>query len=150
MINKSFSSTLIILEKKNLNDRIYTNNESLKAAIKDFNERPIVYGQINWPEDGRGDVTLSKASHTINNVRIVNNKVIGDITILNTVHGRILNKNLHNYVFRSSSIGSVDPINNIVNIDRIKSFDAIELDDDPFEDIAEIRKRKMLKIKNKC
>jgi hypothetical protein len=146
----TFTTTLIPrFGVKNTNDRIYLNDDNLKEKIEEFNKKEIVYGQINWPDPSDPKIEMENVSHTIKNLRIYKNRLIGDITILDNPKGRELRKIYKDCVFRMSSLGKVDPLSRIVNISDIISFFAVEFDNDPFKTNADVRKRKLEKLKKK-
>ena len=90
-----FTTTLIPLNVMNLNKRIYLDNDNLRKNIEDFNVKSkllggkdgFVYGEYGYPENGAFDTSLSKVSHTISNIRIEDDKVVGDISIVGTPFG---------------------------------------------------------------
>ena len=142
-----FTTTLIPLNVLNLNNRVYLDNENLRENIENFNERVkklgVVYGEYGYPENGVLDTTLSKVSHTISNVRIEDNKVIGDITIVGTRLGNLLKDNYENMVFRPRSMGVVGEDRNVI-LKKLFTFDAVPNTDDAFnmENIEIVKKRK--------
>ena len=137
----TFTTTLIPLNVKNLNGRMYIDNDNLRDAIDTINKRVesigVVYGEYNYPESF--ETTLSRSSHTVKNVKIEGDKVVGDITILTTHYGKKLEKDYKNIVFRPRSAGIVDE-NGLVNIKQLFTFDAIMRDTDAFLDVSKIEK----------
>jgi len=130
------TATLIPKNQVNLNGRIYRDNENLREAIKEFNERKektgVVYGQLGYPSYPMDFNThINQVSHTIENVRIENNKVKGEIKILDTPNGRILKDNINNYVFRSRGAGSTN-IDGSIHLSKLFTYDAIHVDEDAF------------------
>ena len=125
---------LVLLNFKNFNNHIYKDNENLRDSIKDFNDRVkkigVVYGEYGYP-NGNFDTSLSRVSHTIKNVRIEGNKVVGDIKMLNTNYGKILQSEIDQIVFRPRIAGIVDE-NGLVVIKKLFTFDAISKDTDAF------------------
>jgi len=87
-----FTATLLPLNVSNVNGRMYVNNDNLRDSIEDLNKRVetlgVVYGEYNHKDVF--DTSLSRCSHTIKNIRIEDDKVVGDITILNTHWGKEL------------------------------------------------------------
>jgi hypothetical protein len=126
------TETLYHLGVKNLNGRIYQNNENLRKSIEDYNNKISKYGQIDFPETF--DTTLKEVSHVIENVRIEDDKVVGDVKILDTPKGRFLKDimNRDNYVFRSRAAGHTNE-DGTVNIKEIFAFDAIPKNMDSFD-----------------
>jgi hypothetical protein len=133
------TTTLMKLGEVNLNGRIYENNENLREQINNFNrmveENGVMFGELGWPEwPVNFKINIGAASHSIKNVRIEGDNVVGDITILNTVSGKILKETLDQTVFRPSSIGNVSH-DGTVNIQKIISFNAIPLSEDSFAEM---------------
>ncbi len=130
----TFTTTLLPLNVLNGNGRIYENNDNLKETIKDFNDRvekngPAL-GTLGYPADM--ETILSSVSHTIKNVRIEDDKVVGDITILNTAQGKILQELMGvDIVYRPRAIGTTNP-DGTVNIQKILSYDAVSSSNDSF------------------
>lgn len=124
---------LISLGTVNLNNRIYENNENLRKAIDDYNDRANKFGgfgEFGYPETF--DVSFKNVSHSVKNLRIDDNSVVGDVTVLNTTKGgRKLAEMLDRCVFRPRAAGMV-LANGEVVLDRIFAFDAINKEDDAF------------------
>lgn len=133
----TFTTTLIPLNVKNLNNHIYLDNENLRECINNLNNRitkiGVVYGELNYPDkENFFNYSLGRISHTIKNVRIEDDNVIGEITIANTHHGRELEHNFINeVVFRPRISGIVDE-NGLVIIKYLFTFDAVRKDVDAF------------------
>lgn len=133
----TFTTTLIPLNVKNLNNHIYLDNENLRECINNLNNRisqiGVVYGELNYPDkENFFNYSLGRVSHSIKNVRIEDNNVIGEITIANTHYGRELEHNFINeVVFRPRIIGIVDE-NGLVIIKYLFTFDAVKIDTDAF------------------
>ena len=130
-----FSSVLLKLGEMNLNNRMYEDNENIRAAITDFNQRADrmggVFGQLGYSENGEFDISLSKVSHSVKDVKIADNSVIGTITVLDTPCGRDLRKMIKSTVFRPRSSGRVQE-DGTVDITKIFTFDAIPVKTDSF------------------
>jgi hypothetical protein len=141
-----FTTTLIPLNKENLNGRIYMDNENLRENIADFNERVTrygcVYGEFDPPRD-RFDTSLSMVSHVVQNVRIEDDKVVGDIRILNTHFGKELREIFDQMVFRPRSAGIIND-DGTVTIKKIFTFDAIEADIDSFAEMKPVKEIKRI------
>ncbi len=121
--------TLLYINKLNKNGRIY-NLENTQSAISSLNKREYpLYGELGYPDSF--DSSLRSLSHTIQNIHISGNEVIGEVTTLNTPMGKILLKNFDDYVIRPRSTGSVDSDGN-VTVEKIYTFDAILKKDDSF------------------
>jgi hypothetical protein len=86
----------------------------------------VLYGQYGHPD---GDIVIHKynATHSINNIRIDGEWLIGDITIINDSIIPILDK----LVFRPRSYGTVDENGTVKDLEII-SFDAILISEDKF------------------
>lgn len=140
-----FTTTFIPLNVKNLNGHIYLDNDNLRESIDELNKRTIkygcVYGEYNYPYENVFDTNLSKVSHVIDNVRIEDDKVVGDVTILHTKHGKELINNYQNMVFRPRSAGIVEE-NGLVVIKKLFTFDAVDKDADAFLDLNKIEENK--------
>lgn len=145
-MKEKFTTTLIPLNQLNLNGRIYQDNENLRNCIKEFNEKQerlhVAYGELGYPDTF--DTTLRRVSHTIENVRIEDDKVVGEIKILNTSCGKELKDILDkggDFVFRPRAAGSVNS-DGTVNIKKVFSFDAVNRSNDSFNPDAEYIKPK--------
>lgn len=139
-------SIFITLNVKNKNDRIYT-KENIEIAVEEFLDRKyICYGELE--HTNTFDMSLSRVSHTVDNIWFHGNKLMGEITILNTYYGKKL-KDLISYgtVFsvRPRSTGIVDT-NGYVHLSEILTFDVVMLENDSFCDIKMLRKIKLEKI----
>lgn len=114
---------LISLNFRNLNNRIYLeNNESVRNSIEQFNEKSK-YGELNHPTL---HVSLKDVSHKIDNLTIDGDKIIGDIEILDNPNGRILQDMIDDVVFRPIFIGVVEK-GRIIELKRIVCFDAVQI-----------------------
>lgn len=132
------SRVLLPLNVENLNGRVYFDNDNLRLAIADFNTKVdkigVVFGELGHSADGSIDLRFSNVSHSVKDVRVKDNNVIGTITILNTPMGNKLRKLLKSTVFRPRSVGRVQE-DGSVNIERILTFDAISKEEDSFKKI---------------
>jgi len=134
------NQVLIPLNIRNKNNRIYTYNELKDKVNSEY------YGQIGF--DDNTEISLSNISHQVLNIRFENNKLIGDVKILNTEKGKILNNLIKSgieYVFRPRSLGSISE-DGYAKIDMIVSFDAILLKEDTFFSLKNERKKKLEKL----
>lgn len=91
-------------------------------------EKHIV-GNVYFGQLGHGEGEFldgAKISHMFKNVRIVDNNLIGDIVILDTVAGQILETMYNNNIKLHSAIRAIGNIttNNIV---QIATFNAIDI-----------------------
>jgi hypothetical protein len=149
----SFSATLIYFNKENLNGRTYSKdwfNEmtvmygyetsskekmtNLESLSRKANEG-FLCGEFGYPDSF--DVSLSNVSHTIKNIRIEKDELVGDITILDTPKGKVLKSFIEagcEMVFRPRSTGILE--DGYVKIKQIFTFDAISSKDDEFSSIA--------------
>lgn len=137
----TISGTLLHLGVKNLNGRIYEDNENLRKSIEEYNNKPSKYGQIDFPETL--DQDLRTISHVVENVRVEEDKVVGDIRILDTPQGKILKDVVDGYVFRSRALGRTE-FDGKVYVKEIFAFDAIPKNIDSF-DMANKPKEKEIK-----
>lgn len=60
---------------------------NIKNEISKLNNR-VIYGEIEQPT--YFDISLKNVSHIIQNISIIDDKIYGDVTILNTPKGKIL------------------------------------------------------------
>ena len=125
------------------NNRIYP-KEVIDDLIKRSDEK-MLYGELGHGIDN--DVHISNISHLIENVEVYDDGIYGDMRILNTEMGGILN-NFGDYVIGVSerSIGDVDSTTGIVTVSKIIAYDAIV--DTSKSRLLELRKKKIAKIKN--
>ena len=133
--NRTSTQKLFKFDVINGNNRIYRKSELLKILLDEdgfeitelerINKKPM-YGQFGYAND---DTIIHKynATHTINNIRIDGDWLIGDVTILNEVLLPILN----NLVFRPRSYGKIDKKMFVYDLEII-GFDAILKSDDSF------------------
>lgn len=94
------------LDVPNKNKHIYPRVE-IERAVERWAGKPM-FGQIDMPpgNDGSLSVDPSRASHVVENLRIDdNNCLIGDITVLKTPQGTVLDDLLDGLCFRSAGIG---------------------------------------------
>ncbi len=80
--------------KKDNFDVDYTDIEYLNERIKKYG---VIYGEFELSNNF--DTSLTKASHSINNIRQNVHCIVGDITILSTYFGKILKENINDYMF---------------------------------------------------
>lgn len=120
--------------RKNLNNRIYTKEECEKI-VEMFNstERPV-FGQLGYPEESFDDVSLTKASHMISDLKIEGDELVGTISILETDEGTKLKKMINEGVFRPRCIGTINDKNEVI-VDKIISFDFVPKETDAFKEI---------------
>jgi hypothetical protein len=124
----------------NKGGRFYQKNELLKIILDedgfeishlDFLNKKTLYGQFGFHSEG--DVIHKyNATHSIKNLRIDGDWLIGDITILNPSILPVLD----NLVFRPRSFGIISE-NGIVKDLEIIGFDAILKTDDKFIDYGD-------------
>lgn len=106
------SCVIVEADVPNKNGRIYP-RAVLEQMIKDVEDKmspPRVFGAIGMPESV--SIDLSMVSHTVSNLRITEDgKVLGDVMILNTPRGKIMEKILEaepNRQFRIAGIGKLE------------------------------------------
>lgn len=119
----------------NKNGRIY--RTSTLYLIKDIIDRRIkkigvLLGELGYPENF--DISLKNVSHSISNLQIIGDDLYGDIKILPTPNGKILEKMINDIVFRPRSAG-ITLENGEVVIKNTFTFDAIHKENDAFADL---------------
>ena len=143
---QTFTRVFIPLNIRNKNGRIYT-KEALEIPVQDFlnrkNDMGVIYGELGHPETF--NTSFSRVSHTINNIWFENDKLMGEITLLNTNSGKLAQK-FNNFVVRPRSAGTIDT-NGYVKIKKIFTFDLISFQDDAFYSNQELRKIKLKNLK---
>lgn len=101
------------------------NHESLEKQIKELKDRldnyGCIYGELGNPDNA--DVSLSRASHSIQSLTYVNGKIYGDVKILDTKHGKIAKTFGDNIKFGIRSIGTTS--NDTIDIKKIFTWDII-------------------------
>lgn len=128
--NGSYSSGTL-LEKLNsiawFHQKVRKKDEYLEPLQIDL--IPL-YGELGHPEGF--DTSTKNISHTIKNIKIEDNKLIGDITILDTNTGKQL-KNIieelgqDSVIFRPRSAGKINDNKEISNL-IVFTFDAVQND----------------------
>jgi hypothetical protein len=132
---------LIPLNIRNKNERIYT-REELEPHVLSFGDN---YGELDHPVSS--DISLINVSHHISNLKFNNHNLVADITILNTNKGKILQSLIDSgieFVFRPRSIGTI--VNGYAKIEKLITFDAISISEDPWYGLKEIKKLKLQKL----
>lgn len=82
-------TTLLYFDTKDINELIYKKeNINLNNLNIRLSNNDVIYGQLYKSDDF--DIGLRHISHSITNIYIQNNKLIGEITILNTEPGKLL------------------------------------------------------------
>jgi hypothetical protein len=142
----------IPLNQKNKNGRIYT-KEMLGPHVQDFLDRlkllGVVYGELDHPQIF--DTSLSRVSHTISNIWFDGNQLKGEIKLLDTYYGKVLQsliKDNLEFSVRPRSIGTIDK-NGYVHLKKLLTFDVISSDKDAFFGTNELRKLKLNKLSKK-
>ena len=120
---------LLPLDVKNANGRIYDQAAAEKILGDIAGKKIPMYGELGYPETF--DISLSNVSHIVEIVRLENNRILGDIKILETPSGKILENSLPHYVFRPRSAGSIQE-NGIVDISKFFTFDAVRVEADSY------------------
>lgn len=114
--------------------------------IIDKSKNGVLYGELGYNHiHNSGYISLNNISHMVNNIQLCQDGIVGDIQILNTPNGKILEELINNGYHINYSTrynGKVDSNGKIIDA-KILSFDAIQV----LYDILEIRKQKIKKIK---
>jgi hypothetical protein len=123
-------TTLIPLNVKNLNGRIYTNE-----SFSELKDRYCI--EIHNADNYSAEVSLDKVIGEVENVRLENDAIVGEPKLLNIKHHDVemYNELLKSgeMVLRPKSIGNVSEDGHINN-SIIVSFTIIRKDDDSFKD----------------
>ena len=115
------------------NDTLNTNGVFFGEIVSDFNDQ----------------ISLNSVSHTISKMWLEKSKLKSEITILNTQNGNILSELIEviPVYFSARCIGVVDPLTQIVKIDKLISIDAIAIDNvDALKKL--LREKKLKRILN--
>ena len=134
---KALIKKLIRLDVANTDGRIYGKGEILKMTIDSdgfditeldrLNQKPL-YGQFGFLETG-DIIHKYNATHSITNLRIEKDWLIGDVTILNPSILPIID----NLIFRVRAFGTVDEKGNVKDL-QIIGFDAVLKTEDKFKE----------------
>lgn len=86
----------------------------------------VLYGELisSYTNDNYISINLEQASHVIKNMQIVNNQLIGDVTILDTPAGRMLDLKINECVLVPRGTGDIDKNMNVSDY-NIVAFDYI-------------------------
>lgn len=109
------------LNKPNKNGRIYT-----YSAFKDVIGKSF-YGSIGMPKECC-ELNLATVSHVVENIRIEDDMLIGDVKILKTPEGKNLKELVDNVVFRLAGTGILTR-EKIVDDYKLISINAVNIDD---------------------
>ena len=138
--NKIFTKQLIKFGVMNTSDRLYRKTEltnvkfdedGLEYTELDRLNKKTLYGQFGHP-DNADIIHKYNATHSISNLRINEDWLEGDITILNNSIIPILD----NLVFRPRSCANISDKGVVKDLDII-GFDAITKSDDKFKETDE-------------
>lgn len=145
---KKMKTDLIHFGYKNLNGRIYTKDSYDFNLLKERVNKKIIYGELGFGNSS--DIVLSNVSHRITDVSIEGDCLMGEIEILDTHYGKLLQVLVKNNLiaFRSRGFGTVD-INSFVKLEKLITFDAIPIEEDSYKDVIneiQFRKVKILQI----
>jgi hypothetical protein len=138
-MSEYFTTVLIPLNVKNLKGRMYKDNKNLRESIDKFNEKTKQTGSslgeffINSSYNNFYEVSFSNVTHSMKNVRIDGENVIGDIRILNTPFTKSLSQdfNLQEMLYRPRVLGVTNK-DGLVTIKSLFTFDIVENDIDNF------------------
>jgi len=131
---------------KNKLNRIYT-KENFEPHIQKFLDNRPKYGTFMDLVES-GSIDISKISHSIDDIWVKDEKLIGKITILDTPYGKILQKLYDSdeyFSVRPMSLGSVNS-DCFVTINELITFNIATIDNDPYLAIKDIRRIKLKKI----
>lgn len=132
---KKYKAKIMSFDSPNLNGRIYS-SEMMKNEIEKFNERiknngPAL-GMITMFDDQFRDLSLAKVSHKIESVRLSDDmkSMVGDITILDTPDGKMLQKMLSSGDFGCNVVGygNVDSCTHHVENYNLNRIDIIPIE----------------------
>jgi len=141
--------TFLYFNKKNLNNRTYTEDSIDENIINDYKlkiENKTALGELLHTDKNNlverndfGSIALKYVSHKITKIKVFKSKIKGEIEILATPSGKILSELIDKdyVVIRPRCIGHVDE-NGIAKVTDIISFDAVDASNDSF---INIRKR---------
>lgn len=115
--NRIYPKTEFTRHIINDNNRIYTELDRLNSI------EPI-FGQIGFGDEILTNISLG--SHYVENIRIVDDWLVGDVSIFD----EYLFSNLDKYVFRTRAFGIVDELTKEVLLTETIGFDAILKEDD--------------------
>lgn len=129
---------LMKLGVKNLNERIYT-KEDVEPRIKELKEKMLdilLYGELGYPDTF--DVSMSNASHVIEDLYIEDDFVYGRIKTLSIHKGTELQKRLdeNSIVFRPRGSGTVRE-DGTVDLKQIFTFDAVDIENDSYKGLMD-------------
>lgn len=125
---------------KNHNGRVYTAT-NVQKIINEFEEHKSdghsLFGELLLDYDGNSSsiISLSNASHIIENIYIQGDKVYADVQFLETQSGKIALSMLEcgTGVLRTRSIGTMQ--DKFVNIEKLITLDVISEEVDSFKGI---------------
>ena len=143
---KEVIKTFIPFGVKNKNNRIYIKDDVELHIQKFLDSRPKFGTFMDLAESG--SIDISKISHSIDDIWVKNEKLIGKITILDTPYGKILQKLYDNddyFSLRPMSLGTVDS-DCFVTINELISFNIVTMENDAYLTIRDIRRIKLKKI----
>lgn len=139
MKNIRIKTVLLQADTVNKNGRVYT-NEAIRTMIEQFHKNgAMCLGELVHNYEDTNDfnaVDMSKAGCVINKLKHVDDKLIGEFTLVHTDSiEKILNGPKKSFVCRPRSIGSI--INgNEVEIEQVISYDIIPAHIDSFGGIG--------------
>jgi len=114
---------------RNKNGTIYSKDSCDWSKIKEMSDKNMLMGELRH-EAGIYplDTSFSKISHSINDLEVNDDGIWGDIKILDTSSGRVLqellkDKDIYNIGISSRFTGKIR--NGIVEIDDLYSFDYV-------------------------
>lgn len=101
------------------------NLDNVESCINKLNDKintfGVLFGELNY--NSNTDISLQNISHSIKNLTFKDNKVYGDVKILNTIMGRnlvnIMNTTNYTPIFQLRAVHNKDTINEIFTFDII-------------------------------
>ena len=111
-------TTLLYFDVEDINGQIFKqNNINLTKVVYNANNYSL-YGELGHPDTF--DISLSEVSHCFHKIYIEKNRLIGELQVLNTNTGKVLNE-----IIKTTM--SIKNINNFGDIEKIKFHRLVKL-----------------------
>ena len=106
------SQFVIAADTPNANGRIYT-KECLEQVVAKFKKDGTMLGELE--ASNKASVSFSQVSHVVDDIRLVDNNLVADITVLDTPCGEKLKEllSLGEVSFHLKGVGGVDYAGNV-------------------------------------